>query len=90
MSDWTPDPDMWKCADGLYVRVCDILQTRQGIKRNLAMLRAKGFVSPKYRELYLSGPMPNGDAAMIAYERKQDYVFNAGRVCGLLTCSSRN
>ncbi|MCA9362516.1 hypothetical protein KC906_04005 [Candidatus Kaiserbacteria bacterium] len=75
MSDWTPDPDMWKCVDGLYVRVCD-MQTRH-IKRSLAMLRAKGFVSPSTVSFYLSGPMPNGDAAMIAYEEEQDYVFNA-------------
>ena len=64
----------WKTKDGRQIEIKDMETSH--IKNTLAMLKRKGFISPKTLSYYLFGPTPNGDGANDAYEMEFNNLVN--------------
>ena len=65
----------WRTRDGRQLAVVEMETTH--IENALAMLRQKGYVSPKTVAFYVTCPLPQGDMAEYAFFQEQAAVFDA-------------
>jgi hypothetical protein len=65
----------WKTKDGRILYIDEM--TTEHLRNTIAMLERKGFVSVSQKQFYFNAPQPNGDGALLAFEREQAQVFEA-------------
>lgn len=65
----------WKTADG---RILDTdKMTTEHLRNTINMLERKGFVSISQKQFYFNAPIPNGEGAVLAFERECDQALEA-------------
>lgn len=65
----------WRTRDGRQLAVTEMETSH--IENALAVLRRRGFVSPKTVSFYVSCPLPHGEAAQDTFYHESDAVFEA-------------
>jgi len=65
----------WQTKDGRSIPVSEM--ETEHIQSALAMLKQRGFVSPKTPSFYVACSLPQGEMAQDAFDRELDAVFDA-------------